>query len=157
LEGRNSLEKNKMMEHLNFSISIAASPEKIWNILWSPDTYTEWTKFFTEGSKIQSDWTVGGRTLFIDSNGDGLIATILVYLPHCSVIFQYQGLLQGGVEDLTSPEVQQWQGLLEQYSLVEVNGKTVLSVELETMEDYKYMMEQAFEQGLQRVRELAEQ
>lgn len=146
-----------MMEHLNFSISIAASPEKIWNILWSPDTYTEWTKFFTEGSKIQSDWTVGGRTLFIDSNGDGLIATILVYLPHCSVIFQYQGLLQGGVEDLTSPEVQQWQGLLEQYSLTEVNGKTVLSVELETMEDYKYMMEQAFEQGLQRVRELAEQ
>ncbi|TCB77715.1 SRPBCC family protein [Acinetobacter sp. ANC 4173] len=146
-----------MMEHLNFSISIAASPEKIWNILWSPDTYTEWTKFFTEGSKIQSDWTVGGRTLFIDSNGDGLIATILVYLPHCSVIFQYQGLLQGGVEDLTSPEVQQWQGLLEQYSLAEVNGKTVLNVELETMEDYKYMMEQAFEQGLQRVRELAEQ
>lgn len=146
-----------MMEHLNFSISIEASPEKIWNILWSPDTYTEWTKFFTEGSKIQSDWTVGGRTLFIDSNGDGLIATILVYLPHCSVIFQYQGLLQGGVEDLTSPEVQQWQGLLEQYSLAEVNGKTVLSVELETMEDYKYMMEQAFEQGLQRVRELAEQ
>lgn len=146
-----------MMEHLRFSICIEASPEKIWNILWSPDTYTEWTKFFTEGSKIQSDWTVGGRTLFIDNKGDGLIATILVYLPHCSVIFQYQGLLQGGVEDLTSLEVQQWQGLLEQYSLQEVDGKTVLSVELETMEDYKYMMEQAFEQGLRRVRELAEQ
>jgi len=61
------------------------------------------------------------------------------------------------VEDLTSPEVQQWQGLLEQYSLEEVDGKTILSVELETTEDYKYMMEQAFEQGLQRVRELAEQ
>jgi hypothetical protein len=146
-----------MMEHLRFSVCIDASPEKIWRILWSPDTYTEWTKFFAEGSKIQSDWTVGGRTLFMDSNGDGLIATILVYLPNCSVIFQYQGLLQDGVEDLTSPEVQQWQGLLEQYSLEEVDGKTILSVELETTEDYKYMMEQAFEQGLQRVRELAEQ
>ena len=28
----------------------------------------------------------------------------------------------------------------------EVDGKTILSVELETTEDYKYMMEQAFEQ-----------
>ncbi|MHA3891349.1 SRPBCC family protein [Acinetobacter sp. GXMZU3951] len=146
-----------MVEHLRYSISIDASPEKVWDILWSPDTYTEWTVYFAEGSKIQTEWKVGARALFLDTQGDGLITTILVYIPNSSVIFQYQGLLQGGIEDLSSPEVQQWQGALEQYNLEEVDGKTQLTVELETIDAYKDMMDQAFEHGLKRVKELAEQ
>ena len=146
-----------MVEHLRYHITIDASPEKIWNILWSPDTYTEWTIYFAEGSKIETDWTVGGRALFLDHSGDGLITTILVYIPNHSVIFQYQGLLQGEVEDVSSPEVLEWQGALEQYTLEEVEGKTVLTVDLETTEAYQDMMEQAFEHGLKRVKELAEQ
>ena len=59
------------MEILNYEILIHASPEKVWQILWDPDTYTEWTQYFAPGSSMHSDWQVNGRTVFLDANGDG--------------------------------------------------------------------------------------
>lgn len=64
------------METLSYEFEINASAQKIWDILWSEATYSEWTKFFGSDSVMKSDWKVGGRTLFVNNKGDGMVSTI---------------------------------------------------------------------------------
>ena len=64
------------MEKAEYKTKINASPKKIWNILWDDETYRKWTSVFSEGSYMESDWKVGGRTLFLDGKGNGMVSTI---------------------------------------------------------------------------------
>ena len=38
------------MDTLEYEISIKASVQKIWDLLWNQETYPQWTQFFMEGS-----------------------------------------------------------------------------------------------------------
>ena len=50
------------MEKMNFSVSINAPKEKVWNILWDAESYKKWTAAFTEGSDVVTDeWKEGSR------------------------------------------------------------------------------------------------
>lgn len=41
------------METLSYEFEINASAQKIWDILWSEATYSEWTKFFGSDSVMK--------------------------------------------------------------------------------------------------------
>jgi len=43
------------MERINFSISIDAPKEKVWNVLWNDSSYRKWTSVFAEGSSVVTD------------------------------------------------------------------------------------------------------
>jgi uncharacterized protein YndB with AHSA1/START domain len=43
------------METLSYETIIDAPKQKVWDILWSPETYSEWTKYFGPGSVMKSD------------------------------------------------------------------------------------------------------
>ena len=64
------------METLNFEIMINAPIQKVWDLLWNQDSYTQWTQFFGEGSHYKSDWKVNGKTYFLAASGDGMVSTI---------------------------------------------------------------------------------
>ena len=44
------------MEKQTFKITIDAPREKVWDVLWSDDTYREWTSVFSPGSRAETDW-----------------------------------------------------------------------------------------------------
>jgi ligand-binding SRPBCC domain-containing protein len=44
------------MEKLNYSITIDAPKEKVWNTMLEKNTYTDWTSAFAEGSTYKGDW-----------------------------------------------------------------------------------------------------
>ena len=48
------------METKNYEIHINAPIQKVWDLLWNPETYPIWTQFFMPGSQIKSDWEIGG-------------------------------------------------------------------------------------------------
>ena len=52
------------METLHYSVSINATKEKVWDILWGDLTYPEWTSVFSEGSAIVTDWEKGSKFCF---------------------------------------------------------------------------------------------
>ncbi len=62
-----------IMKKLEFKKEIKAKATRVWDILWSESTYTQWTAAFNPKgiSTIQSDWKVGGKTLFLDGQGNG--------------------------------------------------------------------------------------
>jgi uncharacterized protein YndB with AHSA1/START domain len=142
---------------LKYDIKIHATAQKVWNILWDTHTYSKWTQSFCETSQMQSDWKVGGETLFQDASGDGMVATIVELEQFKKVVFKHLGILKNGVPDTTSAEVREWNGTLEQYHLDEQGGITTLHAEIDTAEQYQDMMDRGFQQGFAVVKSLAEQ
>lgn len=144
------------MEKLTFNTSINAPRNKVWEILWGEQTYPAWTAAFSEGSKIETDWQVGGRTLFLDSSNKGMVSTIAAKVPNEYMSFKHLGEIDNGVEDLSSDKVKSWAGSTENYTLTDANGKTTLLVEMDIDEEYKDYFLTAFPKALNKVKELAE-
>ncbi len=120
-----------------FKIEISAPKEKVWKVLWNDDTYRKWTVPFSEGSYIESDWQIGGRTLFLGSEGNGMVSTIDQLIENKMMSFKHLGMIKDGKEDLESEEVKKWAGLLETYILESSENKTTLSVEMDLADDHK--------------------
>ena len=71
------------MEKLNFSISINAPKEKVWEMLWDDAGYRAWTNVFAEGSWAKTDsWKEGSKVLFLGPNGSGMVSSVAANKPN---------------------------------------------------------------------------
>ncbi|NJM79532.1 MAG: hypothetical protein HC854_07840 [Flavobacterium sp.] len=66
------------MEVQKFEISIKATAEKVWQVLWNDLTYRQWTTPFFVGSYAKSDWKQGSRIYFLSPDGRGMFSRILI-------------------------------------------------------------------------------
>lgn len=144
------------MTTLEFQISINAPAQKVWDILFSPETYGEWTQFFMPSSQMKTDWQIDGKTYFTDAKGDGMVSTIKSLNEPYEVIFSHLGMVMNGVEDTKSKEVIEWSGVQEKYFLHEENGVTQLRTELQTDSNWEADMNNGFTKGFEVVKMLAE-
>jgi len=144
------------MERKSFSISVNASREKIWDILWSDSSYRQWTSVFAEGSRAETDWKKGSKVLFHDGKGDGMVSTIIENIPNEFMSIKHLGEVKKGIEDTTSEKVKQWAGAMENYTLKEINGKTELNVDMDIAEEYKDYFLTTWPKALEKIKELAE-
>lgn len=145
------------METFKYQTEIDAPAEKVWDILWNEDTYSQWTHYFSPDSQMVTDWKVGGKTYFTDaSKKNGMVSTIDKIEENKYLIFKHLGEMTDGVEDTESEKVKVWSGSKEAYYLEENNGKTTLKVEIDSDENYKEMFDNGFTKGLQIIKELSE-
>ncbi|NAS05210.1 SRPBCC domain-containing protein [Acinetobacter haemolyticus] len=144
------------METLVYSIKIHAPQQKVWDVLWTLDSYQAWTKFFSPSSTMQSDWKVDGKTYFLDGEGNGMISTIASIEEPKQLIFKHLGIIQNGQEDIESDEVKSWAGTLEKYFLLESGADTELHVEVDVQPEYIEMMDKGFKQGLEAIKQMSE-
>lgn len=149
------------MKTLLFTKEIDATAQKVWDVLWNPETYSKWTNAFNPddpvGGSMQTDWQVGGKTLFLDSSGSGMVSTIKSIDEPYELVFEHLGELTDGREDTTSEEVKSWAGSLEEYYLTEQNGITTLRASVQIPDEGEESMDSGFTQGLEEVKRLAEQ
>jgi Activator of Hsp90 ATPase homolog 1-like protein. len=139
------------MKTISFEKKIHAPVEKVWETLWNDDTYRKWTKHFTPDSRYESDWEVGGKTLFLDADRNGMIATITKLDKPYEVIFNHLGEVINGIEGQVYGE-----GSFEKYMLQESEGITTLTVSIDVLDEYEHDMEEGFTHGLEEVKRLAE-
>lgn len=144
------------MERIYFKIEINAPKEKVWNVLLGETTYPVWTAPFAEGSRVITDWQIGSKALFVNAEGDGMISKIAEHIPNEYISIHHLGMYMNGVEDYESDEVKKWTGAIENYKLSTKDGKSLLSVELDTTEDHKSYFEEKWPIALEKVKELAE-
>jgi ligand-binding SRPBCC domain-containing protein len=144
------------MEKQVFNISINAPREKVWNILWSKDSYKAWTAPFAEGSHAETDWKKGSKVLFLDGKGSGMVSTVAENIPNEYMSFEHLGEIKNGVEDLDSPNVKQWAGAHENYTLKTVNGKTELKIDMDVTDEFKEMFRTIWPKALDKIKELSE-
>ena len=130
------VEASGTMENMHFEIVIDAKPEKVFKVMLDDKTYREWTKIFNPTSHYKGSWEKESKILFIgtDENGKegGMVSRIEENIPNMFISIEHLGLLEHGVEKTSGPEVEPWNGGLENYTFSEQNGKTLLKVDMIT-------------------------
>ena len=145
------------MKKMEFSITINALPEKVWDVIIGKDTYNLWTAPFAEGSTVKTDWEKGSKALFLDGKGNGMVSEIAESIPGQFLSIRHLGEVKDGIEDPTTYQGEQWGDALENYILEPVNGnQTLWRVSMDMNDDFVEYMEKTWPVAQQRVKELAE-
>ncbi len=139
------------MKTLQFKSTIQAPASKVWDVLWSDDTYRQWTAVFHAGSHAVSDWQEGSKIQFLGPNGDGMHSLIEKKIPGQLMIFKHLGEIKDGVEVDSK-----WGEAREKYELMEQSGVTELNVTLDSVEEFEKYFSDIFPKALEVVKQLSE-
>lgn len=144
------------MKKLEYSIEINATPERVWQVITGKESYGKWTSAFCEGSTVETDWKKGSKALFGDGKGNGMVSEIAESIPGQYLSIHHLGELKDGVEDPTTFKGEQWGDACENYTLKEVDGRTVWTVNMDMNDEYVQYMEDTWPKALLKAKELAE-
>lgn len=143
------------MEKMNFSVSINATNEKVWDVLWSDASYKQWTSAFAEGSHAVTDnWKQGTKVLFLDAKGSGMVSTVTENKPNAYMAFTHLGELKNGIEDTATEGVKQWSGATENYTLAKTANGIDLTIAMEGAipDEFKNYLLKAWPEALEKVK-----
>ena len=141
------------MKKLEFSIEIYANKEKVWNALWQEDNYKNWTSVFSEGSHIVGELVEGNTIQFLDAKNNGMFAKIIELIPNEKIYFLHQGeIVDGVLQEATYAD-----DAIENYDLVEKEGKTHLAFTMNVPVEYFQYFVNVFPSVLDKVKEIAEE
>lgn len=138
------------------SIEINAPKEKVWDVLLNDQFIRIWYSAFGDGVKAETDWNLGSKAVFTDNSKSGMVGKIIAKKPGEILSVEYQGVVVDGVEDYDSDDAMNVKGGLETYELTEKDGVTKLAISCDMSEEYFEMMSEAWENALQKIKELAE-
>lgn len=146
------------MKTHQFKVSINASKEKVWEVLWNKQSYEKWTSAFAEGSTVETDgWKKGTKVLFLDGKGSGMVSEVADNIANEFMSFRHLGMVNDGVEDTTSEKVKDWAGALENYRLTQNGENTNLLVELDINDEWLAYFEKTWPKALENIKTMAEQ
>lgn len=140
-------------------IEINASREKVWETLFSKETYGKWTAPFARGSDAVTDWKTGSKILFVDGEGNGMVSRVSENRQPEYMGISHMGIIMNGVEDTESADATQWAGSYENYTLADKGGKTEVTVEVggaEIPDEYKEYFDKAWPVAMNLLKELSE-
>jgi uncharacterized protein YndB with AHSA1/START domain len=147
-------------ERLHFEISINAGIEKVYKTMLDKKHYSEWTAEFNPTSYYEGSWDKGSKILFLgtdkDGNKGGMIGRIKENIPNKFVSIEYLGIVKSGKEINSGPEVDEWAGGHENYSFKEDNGKTILSVDVDSNPGFKAYFLETYPKALNMLKAISE-
>lgn len=143
------------MKTLTFEIAINSIAIKVWECLWLPENYSDWTKAFHPNSYYKIDhWEVGAKIQFLTSDGHGMYSLVKEYVPQKKVVFQHLGEIENFVELENNAE--KWGTPLESYEIFEEEMQTKVVVKVDTFSEYEDSMNRVFPEALNQLKLLAE-
>lgn len=151
------------MKKLQFKKDIKASTEKVYNTMLgikNIETYEQWTSEFNPTSTYEGSWNKGDKILFIgvDEKGEkgGMVSRVVENVPNRFVSIQHYGLLKADKEITEGPEVEKWANGFENYTFQHDNGSTIVTVDLDTTEDFLDYMNETYPKALGKLKEICE-
>jgi hypothetical protein len=143
---------------MNFSIDINAPTQRVWDVMLSEKTYSEWTSAFSPSSYFEGDWSEGSRIRFLgkDENGNlcGLSSRIVANRMFEFVGIEHLSGINNGEEEAAGASA--WNGAREDYHFSEANGVTTLRVEQDMVPEYEAMFQEMWPNALAKLKALAE-
>jgi hypothetical protein len=151
------------MKTLQFKIEINATAQKVYDAmlgLTNKSTYEYWVSVFNPTSTYEGSWEKGSKIYFVgvDENGKkgGMVSLIEANQPATFVSIKHYGFLDGEVEITTGELVEKWTGGHENYTFQEQEGKTILTVDMDTVEDYEDFFSTTYPKALEKLKEISE-
>lgn len=152
------------MKKIQYTIHISAPASKVYDVMLgitSKSTYEQWTAAFNPTSTYEGSWDKGSKMLFVgtDEKGEkgGMVSEIVDINPNRFVSIRHYGLVQGDKEITEGPEVEKWANGFENYTFVENNGSTMVTVDLDTTEDFVDFMNETYPKALDTLKEICEE
>ena len=151
------------MNKIKFNVSINAQANKVYDVMLgisNKSTYEQWTALFNPTSTYEGSWNKGSKMLFVgtDEKGEkgGMVSEIFDNIPNQFISIRHYGLVKANEEITEGPEVEKWANGFENYTLVENNGTTTVTVDLDITEDFLDYMNQTYPKALDKLKELCE-
>lgn len=145
------------MKKLEFKIDIAASKQKVWDVMFNPKTYKEWVNAGWAGAYYEGDWKQGENLKFLSPGQGGTMATLVEHRPYEFILANHIAVIDSnGKEDYNSEVAKGWIGTTEAYSFAEKNGKTKLKVEINTNPEWEKMFADGWPNALAKLKEICE-
>jgi hypothetical protein len=151
------------MKTIQFKIEINATAQKVYDAmlgLTNKSTYEYWVSVFNPTSTYEGSWEKGSKIYFVgvDENGKkgGMVSLIEANQPATFVSIKHYGFLDGEVEITTGELVEKWTGGHENYTFQEQEGKTILTVDMDTVEDYEDFFSTTYPKALEKLKEISE-
>jgi hypothetical protein len=150
----------RVLERLHFEVSIQAKKEKVYNSMLDDKLYTIWTSAFNPGSHFKGSWGKGSRIEFLgpDARGElgGMISQIRENIPNSFVSIEHVGIVEKGKEVTDSVKALSWKGAMENYTFREEKNKTLLSIDIDTVKEFRSYMLEAWPRALKKLKEICE-
>lgn len=145
---------------LQFEIEINKDTESVYNCMIDKKKYREWTSVFNESSEYRGSWEKGSKILFIGVNSEGeqegMVSRIKENIPGKFISIEHMGILKHGVERTCGPDVDDWQGALENYTFRPRAGKTILTIDLDANKEWLDYLREEWPKALSRLKEVCE-
>lgn len=152
------------MQKMTYTTHINAPAAVVWDVLLGEETYPQWTEVFNPegGSYVEGDWSEGSNIKFLGKDPNtgeigGMYAHIEQNKPAEFLSIKHIGMIRNGEIDTESDEIKVWTPAYENYTLVETDGETDITVEMDVAEDYLEMFNDMWPKALAVLKELAEQ
>ena len=144
------------MKNLVFEIYVNATPEKIWEAMWTDENFKKWTSAFCEGSYVKSTWKQGDRIHFLDPNGNGMYSQITLLEPNKKMFFTHIGNIENFEELPIDENSKSWSGATENYTIISDEATSKILVSIDCLEKYFNFYSESFPKGLAIVKKIAE-
>ena len=144
------------MKNLVFEIYVNATPEKIWEAMWTDENFKKWTSAFCEGSYVKSTWKQGDRIHFLDPNGNGMYSQITLLEPNKKMFFTHIGNIENFEELPIDENSKSWSGATEKYTIISDEATSKILVSIDCLEKYFNFYSESFPKGLAIVKKIAE-
>jgi uncharacterized protein YndB with AHSA1/START domain len=154
------VEASPKQEVIHFDIRIHAPAEKVYQLMLQDQSYREWTSVFNPTSRYQGSWEKGSKILFIGTDQEGvsggMVSFIRENIPDRYISIEHMGLLKGEQEITSGPEVESWQGALENYHFTSAGNDTLVEVDMDANEDFKPYFTETWPKALNKLKEICE-
>jgi len=145
------------MKKLEFKIDIAASRQKVWDTMLSPETYKDWVKAAWPGSYYEGSWKKGENVRFISPGQGRTLATLVECKPYEFILAKHIAVINSnGTEDRDSDAAKGWIGTTHSYAFTESNGITELKTEMNVNPQWEKMFSGDWPKALARLKEICE-
>jgi len=151
------------MKILQFKKEINATAQKVYDLMLGLNdkrTYEHWTSAFNPTSTYEGSWEKGSKIHFVgvDEHGKkgGMVSKIEDHQPAQFISIRHYGFLDGDMEITTGEQVEKWAGGHENYSYQENNGTTIVTVDIDVVEEYLDYFKNTYPTALDKLKEISE-
>lgn len=128
--------------------------------LQDKSTYAYWTATFYPTSTYEGSWDKGSKILFVgcDENGKrgSMVSKVEESEPARLLAVRHYGFVDGDDEITTGEQVEKWAGGQEIYTFENRDGKTKVTVELDTIDDFLAYFKDKYPQAMDKLKEISE-
>ncbi len=141
------------MKQMQFTVTIHAPKQKVWNTLWQDETLREWAGIIDPGTHMVGQLTQGAEVQFISGNGYGVTSFVKELALNEYVLLLHQADTQ---ESGATEREKEWTGGQESYTLTETDGTTTLTAAFDVPPELEEYFTDTYPKAMECIKQLSE-